>query len=319
MNYTNGLSFSNIRDRINDMQITVTDEELSRALRFNDKERFYNQFRVLESEADGDVTLQNARDLVSNYANSTNRQRWMTEQLYNAKINPQVFMNLLSVVANGEKYFKGNKAVDACRAVCMKAVEQGADIYSRINVAIAKENDYREIYNDLNDMPSTLEGERDKQDVLEILDEYTTQAKVLFEMEPRSPYKPIFDSLSRLIDLRMEEQKAEEDGDGEKLAEIRKAIEDEEVVLNKATYGFEPDMLMKIAKTNADFAQMRQNKRMDSTGVTLKERKEQALTAMLFKKAKELEEEEKERQDLETLQYGVMVKTNDDDKNGGQQ
>ena len=318
MNYTNGLSFSNIRDKISEMQITVTDEELSRALKFNDKERFYNQFRVLESEADADVTLQNARDLVSNYANSSNRQRWMTEQLYNAKINPQVFMNLLSVVANGEKYFKGNEAVKACRAVCMKAVEQGADIYSRINVAIHKENEYREIYNDLNDMPSTLEGERDKADVLDILDEYTEQAKVLFQMEPHSPYKPIFDSLSRMIDLRNAEHDAEEDGDGEKLAEIRRAIQDEEVVLNKATYGFEPDMLMKIAKTNADFAQMRQNKRMDSTGVTLKERKEQALVAMLFKKAKELEAEEKEREDLETLQYGVMVKTNDDNKNGQQ-
>lgn len=315
MNYTNGLSFSNIRNKIDEMQITVTDDELARALRFNDKERFYNYLRV--KDGDGEVSLANARLLATSYANSSNRQRWMTEQLYNAKINPQVFMNLLSVVANGEKYFKGQEVVKACRAVCMKAVEQGADIYSRLNVAITREREYREIYDELDDMPSTLENEQDKEEVLESLNQYTDFAEELFEMEPHSPYKPIFDSLSRLVDLRLEEEKAEEDGDGEKLTEIRRAIEDEEVVLNKATYGFEPEMLMKVAKNHTDFVRLRQNQKMDSTGVTLKERKEQAIVAQLYKKAKELEAEEQERQDLETLQYGQMVKTNDD-KNGQQ-
>ena len=76
-------------------------------------------------------------------------------------------------------------------------------------------------------------------------------------------------------------------------------------------------MLMKVAKNHTDFVRLRQNQKMDSTGVTLKERKEQAIVAQLYKKAKELEAEEQERQDLETLQYGQMVKTNDD-KNGQQ-
>ena len=139
-------------------------------------------------------------------------------------------------------------------------------------------------------------------------------------MEPHSPYKPIFDSLSRMVDLRIAEEKAEDDGDGEKLTEIRKAIADEEVVLNKATYGFEPEMLTRFAKNHTDFVRLRQNQKIGATGATLKERKEQAIVAQLYKKAKELEEEEKERQDLEALQYGQLVKKNDDDNNqGGQQ
>lgn len=309
--YTNGLSFSNLRNRIDEMQVQVTDEQLARALRFNDKERFYNYFRV--KDGDGDISLENARLVISSYHASSNKQRWMTEQLYNAMINPQVFMNLLSVVANGEKYFPGQQVVKDCRAVCMKAVEKGADIYSRLNVAITNERKYRDLYEELDELPSTLEGEDDIDEVLEDMKEYSDAAKALFEMEPHSPYKPIFDSLSRLVDLRIAEEEAEEEGDGEKLAEIRKAIADEEVVLDKATYGFEPEMLTKVAKNHTDFVRLRQNQKIGATGATLKERKEQAIVAQLYKKAKELEAEEQERQDLETLQYGQLVKKNDDE------
>lgn len=297
MIYDRGFVFEGFAGRIDQMNITLTDDALASALNLSSKDQFYN---ILKSRDEAvDISYEKALEVVSSYHNASTKERWMTERLYDAMVDPQVFNSLLCVVANSTRF--PEQTVKDCRAVLMTAVKKGADVYTVMSKALVAERQQKYFYES---QPSTIES-------YEQLDQYANASKIVFEMEPLSPYKQVFDIISKVVDLRCEEDKADTDGNGERLIEIRKQIAAEEAKLSKAVYGFEPEMLSKVAKGHSEFVKLKTD---DSKVASLKEEKEQAIVSTLYQKAKELELKDKERQGLEdeALQYEVLSKKKDD-------
>ena len=302
MIYDRGFVFEGFAGKLDEMNIQLTNDELASALGLSSKEQFYNIFRSRDESVD--ISYEKAMDVVTSYSMASTRERWMTEKLYNAMVDPQVFNSLLSVVANQHRESINPAIVRDCRAVLMTAIKKGADVYTVMSKALVAERQQKYLYES---QPSSIWS-------FDQLQDYKDANQVLFEMEPTSPYKQIFDIISKIVDLRCEEERAEDAGDGEKLVEIRKEIEKEEVKLDKSVYGFEPEMLSKVAKGHTEFVKLQTD---DAKVASLKEEKEQAIVSQLYKKAKELELKEKERRGIEdeALEYEILAKKKDDEEN----
>lgn len=292
MIYDRGFVFKGFQGKIESMNIELTDDALASALMLSSKDQFYHIFRSRNEEVD--ISYEKALEVISSYHSASTKERWMTEKLYDAMVDPQVFNSLLSVVANSNRL--PEPVVKDCRAVLMTAIKKGADVYTVMSKALVAEREQKMLYES---QPSNIWS-------YEELQQYANASEAIFEMEPLSPYKEIFDIISRIVDLRVEEEQAEEGGNGERLNEIAKEIEIEEANLQKATYGFEPEMLSKVAKGHSEFVKL--NSKSDVA--SLKEEKEQAIVSQLYQKAKELELKEKEREGLrdEELEYEVYSK-----------
>ena len=297
MIYDRGFVFEGFEGKIDQMHIELTDEALASALRLSSKEQFYNIFRSRDEGLD--ISYEKALEVVSSYHNASTKERWMTEKLYNAMVDPQVFNSLLSVVANSNRF--PEQTVKDCRAVLMTAIKKGADVYAVMSKALVAERQQKLLYES---QPSSIWS-------YEELQQYANANKVMFEMEPTSPYKHIFDIVSKIVDLQVEEDKAEEAGDRKRFIELRKELKNEEAKLDKAVYGFEPEMLSKVAKGHSEFVKLQTKPDVAS----LKEEKEQAIVSQLYKRAKELELKEKERDGLrdEELEYETLSKKKDDE------
>ncbi|MBQ8444710.1 MAG: hypothetical protein IJX25_05105 [Clostridia bacterium] len=297
MIYDRGFVFEGFEGKIDQMHIELTDEALASALRLSSKEQFYNIFRSRDEGLD--ISYEKALEVVSSYHNASTKERWMTEKLYNAMVDPQVFNSLLSVVANSNRF--PEQTVKDCRAVLMTAIKKGADVYAVMSKALVAERQQKLLYES---QPSSIWS-------YEELQQYANANKVMFEMEPTSPYKHIFDIVSKIVDLQVEEDKAEEAGDRKRFIELRKELKNEEAKLDKAVYGFEPEMLSKVAKGHSEFVKLQTKPDVAS----LKEEKEQAIVSQLYKRAKELELKEKERDGLrdEELEYEALSKKKDDE------
>ncbi|MBQ8792650.1 MAG: hypothetical protein IJZ62_03455 [Clostridia bacterium] len=297
MIYDRGFVFEGFEGKIEQMHIELTDEALASALKLSSKAQFYNIFRSRDEGLD--ISYEKALEVVSSYHNASTKERWMTEKLYNAMVDPQVFNSLLSVVANSNRF--PEQTVKDCRAVLMTAIKKGADVYAVMSKALVAERQQKLLYES---QPSSIWS-------YEELQQYANANKVMFEMEPTSPYKHIFDIVSKIVDLQVEEDKAEEAGDRKRFIELRKELKNEEAKLDKAVYGFEPEMLSKVAKGHSEFVKLQTKPDVAS----LKEEKEQAIVSQLYKRAKELELKEKERDGLrdEELEYETLSKKKDDE------
>jgi len=295
MIYDRGFVFEGFSGKLDEMNIKLTNQDLANALNLSSPEQFYRTFRSRDEEVD--ISYEKALELSDSYHQASTRERWMTEKLYNSIVDPQVFNALLSVCANEHRTSLNPAFVRDCRAVLNTAIKKGADVYTVMSKSLVAERKQKYFYES---QPSTVES-------FEELQEYANASSILFEMEPKSPYKPIFDIVSKIVDLQCEKDDAEEGGDGSKVKALSKAIKAEESKLDKAVYGFEPDMLAKVAKGHSEFVKLQTD---DSKVASLKEEKEQAIVSQLYKKAKELELKDKERQGLEdeALEYEVLAK-----------
>lgn len=298
-----GLSFEGYKSKVNELRITVTNEELAHALHFSDANKFYSMLRVDDLNGLND-TYDKAQEIVAEHSAASNIDRWKTEKCYIAMTNPDEFMNLLCVVAN-EKRFP-DKVVGDCKQVLMVAVKKGADIYSNMAAVIAAQQKQEEIYNSL---PSTLETWED-------LEKYRQQSQPLFDqmhnMQKLSPYKQVFDAVSDVVDVEIKLQSAAEEGDRQQVTILTKQLEGKVEHMNAVTSLFDPEMLSRVAKGKSDLAKL--TVADPEKGETLKDQKEKAILATLYTKAKELERDRLERQGLDDeIELQGLEKKNDDD------
>ena len=283
---------------------------------FDRKEKF---FELISSPDDKsfDVSESTSDYIHSLYVNAPNRDEFVRNQSVQATLNPQAFLNWMSVLANKEQYetHVTSRFVKDARLILMNAVKNGANIYDRMKDTLSRQREMNEKF-EKNEVPTTVEDWHE-------LQKYTEIGKELANIETHSPYRRLFDVIDRMVDNEALKEEAEGRGDMERVAMIERDIEEQKVALNKGVYGFEPSMLSNVAKSKGDFVRMKND---PALGLTNKEQSELYYLNQLYEMAKKLAKEdkkEKERPNENQFQHnvdlnepeaeGLVLKKNDED------
>ena len=282
MSYYEGLSFDGIKGDIENFEINVeiTDNELARAIKLSDANEFYRLFNSREGSFDADQSI--AGREFAEYNAATDKKRWMTEKLYYATLNPDVFMNLLCVPANAQRRIFPTKFVEDCKKILVAAVKKGVDVYANISYVIEAERDQRE-YCENN--PSTIESAEQYEACKEAYSQ-------IVDMEKLSPYKKIFDASAEYCDVLNKLKKAEDNGDKEQVEILVKEAEVKKQHLTQVMSKFDMNVLTRVAQNKQKLVEMTAD---PEKKVTLKEKRDAAIALCVYKFAKRLEEERKQR------------------------
>lgn len=303
MNNMQGLSFEGYKNRVDDLQINIeiSDAELAQALRMSDANEFYRIFNTRDGVFDVDQDV--AGVLFAEYNQQKgNKQRWMTEKLYSAMMNPEVTMNFLAVVAN-KKYFP-EEFVKVCKQVLVASVKQGANLYSHIASVVEAEQRQKEIYERF---PSTEESWRELEKHIDVVQE-------LFDMEKYTPYRPPLDALDSLANVAVRLEDAEGGGDEELIANLKKEYKEELENFKNVISQYDANVFSRIAQSKESLVKMTAD---PEKKISLQEKRKEALIAGFVEMAKRLEKERLERQNLddEIQLQGLKKDDSDNDDN----
>lgn len=284
-------------------EINISEDALAEILGVGTPEKLRQILKTPEPNID--MSYYNAHDIVSEYASTSNTQSWKDEQVRKATRDPQVFLNLLSVVVNKERFSSSNqKAVKDCNEVIGMAIKRGANVYASLPKIIQGEREQKEVYES---MPHTEELYYETQ-------AYENAKKERFKIEAASPYKRVFDEITHVLDLHQKLREAKNSGDENRIVEISKELEVAQPKLAQTVYGFEPKILTHVAASYEKFVELIAD---PESADTVQERRELAVVCALYGKAKKLEREQanqgREHEQEDDYELDQLSLRNDDE------
>ena len=185
-----GFIFDNFADKLQQMNVVLDNQDLLQLVKSGDKSKFYRFSQNLDIE----FYEARARMAVADYYVAENKSRWMTERLYNALVDEQKFIDILSVLANPGLFVEN--VVKDCKAVLMTAVKKGVNFYSILVKVLQEETRQIDYYKD---QPSTIFG-------YDTLKTFDLASQALQGMEALSPYKSFTDAVLKFAESQCEKK-----------------------------------------------------------------------------------------------------------------